>query len=148
MADIQEQTQLANEVSEAISANTYAGVDIDEVGRPPPLLCCSLLNLLQEELKAELAGLEDEELDKRLMGADHVPVHHPGGTTAVEERMCDPPFSPFVVLISHRAIVCGCGRRRGSATQRTTGRSSDVTDTAVYTLSLPSPPSLCISVDR
>lgn len=34
MADIQEQTQLANEVSEAISANTYAGVDIDEVRRP------------------------------------------------------------------------------------------------------------------
>lgn len=32
MADIQEQTQLANEVSEAISSNTYAGVDIDEVG--------------------------------------------------------------------------------------------------------------------
>lgn len=31
MADIQEQTQLANEVSEAISANTYSGVDIDEV---------------------------------------------------------------------------------------------------------------------
>lgn len=31
MADIQEQTQLANEVSEAISANTYAGLDIDEV---------------------------------------------------------------------------------------------------------------------
>ncbi|KAI0729327.1 Snf7-domain-containing protein [Fomitopsis betulina] len=69
MADIQEQTQLANEVSEAISANTYAGLDIDE-----------------EELKAELAGLEDEELDKRLMGADHVPVHHPGGSIAVEER--------------------------------------------------------------
>lgn len=32
MAEIQEQTQLANEVSEAISANNYAGVEIDEVG--------------------------------------------------------------------------------------------------------------------
>ena len=31
MADIQEQTQLANEVSEAISAQTYAGVEIDDV---------------------------------------------------------------------------------------------------------------------
>lgn len=31
MADIQEQTQLANEVSEAISTQTYAGVEIDEV---------------------------------------------------------------------------------------------------------------------
>ena len=35
MADIQEQTQLANEVSEAISTNTYAGVDIDEVCHYP-----------------------------------------------------------------------------------------------------------------
>lgn len=31
MTDIQEQTQLANEVSEAISSTTYTGVDIDEV---------------------------------------------------------------------------------------------------------------------
>ncbi len=31
MADIQEQTQLANEVSEAISAPQYAGVEIDDV---------------------------------------------------------------------------------------------------------------------
>ncbi|KAH9938322.1 Snf7-domain-containing protein [Fomitopsis serialis] len=69
MAEIQDQTQLANEVSEAISANTYSGIDIDE-----------------DELKAELAGLEDEELDKRLMGADHVPVHQPGGPSRVEER--------------------------------------------------------------
>lgn len=42
MADIQEQTQLANEVSEAISANTFAGVDIDEVRRS--LCYCSLLD--------------------------------------------------------------------------------------------------------
>ena len=31
MAEIQEQTQLANEVSEAISSSTYTGVEIDEV---------------------------------------------------------------------------------------------------------------------
>ena len=31
MAEIQEQTQLANEVSEAISSSTYTGVDMDEV---------------------------------------------------------------------------------------------------------------------
>lgn len=35
MADIQEQTQLASEVSEAISSSTYAGVEIDEVRVPP-----------------------------------------------------------------------------------------------------------------
>lgn len=31
MADIQEQTQLANEVSEAISSTNYIGVEIDDV---------------------------------------------------------------------------------------------------------------------
>ena len=31
MADIQEQTQLANEVAEAISSTTYTGVEIDDV---------------------------------------------------------------------------------------------------------------------
>lgn len=62
MADIQEQTQLANEVSEAISTSTYTGVEIDD-----------------DELKAELAELEQEELDSRLAGAEHVPVHHPAG---------------------------------------------------------------------
>ncbi|KAI0921676.1 hypothetical protein AcW1_004423 [Taiwanofungus camphoratus] len=68
MADIQEQTQLANEVSEAISANTYSGVDIDE-----------------DELKAELADLEQDELNERLMGADHVPLHQPAVTSRVED---------------------------------------------------------------
>ncbi|KAH9948352.1 Snf7-domain-containing protein [Amylocystis lapponica] len=68
MAEIQERTQVANEVSEAISANTYAGVDIDE-----------------DELKNELAQLEQDELNERLMGADHVPVHQPAGPSRVEE---------------------------------------------------------------
>ena len=35
MAEIQEQTQLANEVSEAISTNTYAGYEVDDVRNPP-----------------------------------------------------------------------------------------------------------------
>ncbi|KZT13071.1 Snf7-domain-containing protein [Laetiporus sulphureus 93-53] len=68
MAEIQEQTQLANEVSEAISAATYSGVDIDE-----------------EDLKAELADIEQDELNERLMGADHVPLHLPAGPSKVEE---------------------------------------------------------------
>ena len=40
MSEIQEQTQLANEVSEAISSSTYTGVEIDEVRftlRNPPI---------------------------------------------------------------------------------------------------------------
>ncbi|KAI0650256.1 Snf7-domain-containing protein [Trametes meyenii] len=68
MQEIEEQTQLANEVSQAISSNTYMGVDIDE-----------------EELKEELANLEEEELNSRLM-ADSVPVHHPAGPSRIEDK--------------------------------------------------------------
>jgi len=68
MADLQERTQVANEVSEAISANTYTGVEIDD-----------------DELKNELAELEQDELNERLMGADHVPVHQPAGPSRVED---------------------------------------------------------------
>ncbi|KAI0089157.1 vacuolar-sorting protein SNF7 [Irpex rosettiformis] len=69
MADIQEQTQLANEVSEAISTQTYAGIDIDD-----------------DELKRELADLEQDELNERLAGADHVPIHHPAGASRAEDK--------------------------------------------------------------
>ncbi|KAI0677067.1 Snf7-domain-containing protein [Trametes maxima] len=68
MQEIEEQTQLANEVSQAISSNTYMGVDIDE-----------------EELKEELANLEEEELNSRLM-ADSVPIHHPAGPSRIEDK--------------------------------------------------------------
>ncbi|OSC98969.1 Snf7-domain-containing protein [Trametes coccinea BRFM310] len=68
MAEIQEQTQLANEVSNAISSNVV-DVEIDE-----------------DELKQELADLEQDELNDRLMGADHVPVHHPAGPSRIEDK--------------------------------------------------------------
>ncbi|CCM04062.1 uncharacterized protein FIBRA_06221 [Fibroporia radiculosa] len=68
VAEIHEQTQLANEISEAISANTYSGVEIDE-----------------DSLRAELADLEQDELNERLMGADHVPVHQPPGATRIAD---------------------------------------------------------------
>ncbi|EIN10916.1 Snf7-domain-containing protein [Punctularia strigosozonata HHB-11173 SS5] len=68
MSSIQEQTQVANEISEAISNPMYgAGDQIDE-----------------DELKAELAELEQEELNDRLMGADHVPIHAPAGPSKVQ----------------------------------------------------------------
>lgn len=41
--------------------------------------------VLQDELKAELAELEQEDLNERLMGADHVPVHQPAGATRISE---------------------------------------------------------------
>lgn len=42
MADIQEQTQLANEVSEAISSTNYIGVEIDDVCIPLSIFIVSV----------------------------------------------------------------------------------------------------------
>ncbi|KZT29331.1 Snf7-domain-containing protein [Neolentinus lepideus HHB14362 ss-1] len=60
IAAIEEQRTIANEISDAISNPMNAGVDIDD-----------------EELKAELAELEQDQLNERLMEADHVPIHAP-----------------------------------------------------------------------
>ncbi|KAF8610758.1 putative late endosome to vacuole transport-related protein [Ceratobasidium sp. AG-I] len=61
MDQVREQMELTNEISEAISNPLgMTGVDVDE-----------------EDLKNELAELEQEELNDRLMGADRAPVHTP-----------------------------------------------------------------------
>ncbi|TXT09041.1 hypothetical protein VHUM_02515 [Vanrija humicola] len=60
MDAIREQMDLTNEISDAISNPVGMGVGIDE-----------------DELEAELEALEQEELDDRLKGADHVPIHTP-----------------------------------------------------------------------
>jgi len=67
MSKITEQREIANEIAEAIS--NPVGTELDE-----------------EELKAELAELEQETLDERLAGAEHVPSHIPLGARRVEER--------------------------------------------------------------
>jgi len=59
MARIAEQREIANEVAEAISA------PIDLVD--------------EDDIKDELAELEQAQLDERLAGAEHVPVHIPSG---------------------------------------------------------------------
>lgn len=59
MDSIREQMEITNEISNAIS-NPLVSDGVDE-----------------DELKDELAELEQEELNDRLMGADHVPVHTP-----------------------------------------------------------------------
>lgn len=60
MDSIREQMDVANEISEAISNPVGMGATIDE-----------------DELQAELEALEQEELDDRLKGANHVPSHMP-----------------------------------------------------------------------
>ncbi|KAI9507569.1 Snf7-domain-containing protein [Russula earlei] len=69
MASINEQRDIANEITEAISTSANVGIELDE-----------------DELKAELGELEQEELNERLLGADHVPVHAPAGPSRVEAR--------------------------------------------------------------
>ncbi|CEL54571.1 Vacuolar-sorting protein SNF7 OS=Cryptococcus neoformans var, neoformans serotype D (strain JEC21 / ATCC MYA-565) GN=SNF7 PE=3 SV=1 [Rhizoctonia solani AG-1 IB] len=64
MDQVREQMELTNEISEAISNPLNMGVDIDE-----------------DELKDQLAELEQEELNDRLMGADRAPLHTPAVTT-------------------------------------------------------------------
>ncbi|KAJ2704209.1 ESCRT-III subunit protein snf7 [Coemansia sp. IMI 203386] len=60
MDDMKEQVDLANGVSEAISQPQLFGAELDE-----------------DELNAELEGLEQEELDKQLLNAEAAPVALP-----------------------------------------------------------------------
>ncbi|KAJ1798847.1 ESCRT-III subunit protein snf7 [Coemansia sp. RSA 2399] len=57
MDDIREQMDLANEISDAISQPQLFGAELDD-----------------DELNAELEELEQEELDKKLLDAEHAPV--------------------------------------------------------------------------
>lgn len=43
--------------------------------------CCSLSQMDEDELKAELEELEQETLDAQLEGAHPVPMHSPGSKT-------------------------------------------------------------------
>jgi len=59
MAEVNEQREFANDVAELISNPTFSSLE-DE-----------------DELKQQLSELEQDVLNERLMGADHVPVHLP-----------------------------------------------------------------------
>ncbi|KAK0191064.1 Snf7-domain-containing protein [Armillaria mellea] len=65
MAAVNEQRAMADEIADIISNPAYINADLDE-----------------DALKAELDELEQDELNERLMGADHVPVHQPESATA------------------------------------------------------------------
>lgn len=92
MASMQEQRDLANEIGAAISDPMNAGIEMDEVCFPPPLI--SLVEgfdfpTLQDELKAELEEMEQEVLNERLSEADHAPVHLPPSSTRAKESKFD-----------------------------------------------------------
>lgn len=63
MDSIREQMDLTNEISDAISNPVGMGQELDE-----------------DEIKAELEELEQDQLKGRLIGADSVPLHTPGQT--------------------------------------------------------------------
>ncbi|GAA5982593.1 hypothetical protein JCM11641_002594 [Rhodosporidiobolus odoratus] len=69
MDEVRNQLELTNEISQAISDPAGMGIDVDD-----------------QELADELAGLQDEiqeeDLTKRLAGADSVPMHSPGPVAA------------------------------------------------------------------
>jgi len=67
MDEVHEQTQIANEVSQAIAHNPYADPSEDDA------------------LRDELAELEEEVLNERLAGAEHVPVHAPPNAVKAPE---------------------------------------------------------------
>lgn len=69
MNAVNEQRELANEIAETLANPIYAGVDVDE-----------------DELKAELDELQQDELNNRLNEADHVPVHLPPGSVRAPEE--------------------------------------------------------------
>ncbi|KAK4699667.1 charged multivesicular body protein 4A/B, partial [Phenoliferia sp. Uapishka_3] len=62
MDDVRTQLELTTEINDAISNPAAMGIDFDNT-----------------ELEDELAELEQDELNKRLEGADSVPMHSPGG---------------------------------------------------------------------
>ncbi|GAA6000588.1 hypothetical protein JCM10207_004564 [Rhodosporidiobolus poonsookiae] len=61
MDEVRNQLELTNEISQAISDPSGMGIDVDD-----------------QELADELAELEQEELNKRLAGAEAAPLHSPG----------------------------------------------------------------------
>ncbi|POY69923.1 hypothetical protein BMF94_7055 [Rhodotorula taiwanensis] len=60
MDEVRNQLELTNEISQAISDPAGMGIDVDD-----------------QELADELAELEQEELNKRLEGAEAAPMHSP-----------------------------------------------------------------------
>lgn len=118
MNAVNEQRAVADEIAEIISNPAYAGAEaIDDVSqsRLMPMLVEDIDIFPQDELKAELDELEQEELNDRLRGADHVPLHQPGGRVE-EGKAFLRCVAPNVLRTIYRSTSCASsrgGRRRG-----------------------------------
>lgn len=114
MEAVREQMELTNEISEAISNPVGMGIDVS-----PSLPCSGALadkgqQVDDQELADELAELEQDELNKRLAGADNVPLHLPSLAT---------PAGASPVSHQQRLISCRFSSHAGSSYRGRRGRS-------------------------
>ena len=98
---------------------------------------------VQDELNAELEGLEQEVLDERLSGADRVPVTSPVSKAAAGRPHSLLERSPGSHIIPSARESCNSGGRRRRRTTTTTSLPCNVDPHANYTL-LPTLPDLVI----
>lgn len=114
MEAVREQMELTNEISEAISNPVGMGIDVS-----PSLPCSGALadkgrQVDDQELADELAELEQDELNKRLAGADNVPLHLPSLAT---------PAGASPISHQQRLISCRFSSHAGSSYRGRRGRS-------------------------
>ena len=89
MDDIQEQTEIANEISNALS-QPVGFQDVDEVNIYIVQLFCShkVCCDLQDDLLQELEALEQEEVEKDLLEVGPTTTELPGLDSLPEVRKC------------------------------------------------------------
>ena len=87
MDDIQEQTEIANEISTALS-QPVGFQDVDEVNIYVVQLFCNICCDLQDELLQELEELEQEEVEKDLLEVGPTSTELPGLDNLPEVRKC------------------------------------------------------------
>lgn len=86
MAKVAEEREIADEIAKVISAAPYGTTEEDEVSALSARLM-SQLNHFQDDLKAALDELEQEQLDNMLAGATHAPIHNPDGPSRISGKL-------------------------------------------------------------
>jgi hypothetical protein len=103
MDNINEQRDVADQIGRMISDPSSLGIDMDDVR---DFIVCSdepiqeLPLCMQEDLKKELEELEQEDLNERLAGAEHAPVHLPPGARREQGSDYYIRFTPYHSLRS------------------------------------------------
>jgi hypothetical protein len=149
MDEVRNQLELTNEISQAISDPAGMGIDVSCAFPSNPSLS-ELTDAVwkqvdDQELADELAELEQEELNKRLAGAEAAPVHSPAAAVPAGAF-----FSPSSLLfrlltffpLSSRNSQDPCSKDRGG---RGRSRAAGTSSSAGDVIALP-PPSVVASL--